>query len=56
MSHLETLDRLIVRAVLEITIDQLAIVSGTIQMALPSAQQQQSSKLQSANVHPNTTR
>jgi hypothetical protein len=56
MSQFDILDRLIIRSVLEITVDQLAIVSGTIQLALPSAQLQQSSKLQSANAHPNTTR
>ena len=58
MSQLDILDRLIIRSVVEITVDQLAIVSGTIQLALPSSQQQQqqSSKLQTANVHPNTTR
>ena len=56
MAQLDILDRLIIRSVLEITVDQLAIVSGTIQLALPSSQQQQTSKLQTANVHPNTTR
>ncbi len=56
MSQFDILDRLIIRSVLEITVDQLAIVGGTIQLALPSAQLQQSSKLQSANAHPNTTR
>ncbi len=55
MTHFDILDRLIIRSVLEITVDQLAIVSGTIQLALPQSQQQQS-KLQSSNVHPNTTR
>ena len=57
MSQFDVLDRLIIRSMLEITVDQLAIVSGTIQLALPqSQQQQQQSKLQSSNVHPNTTR
>jgi hypothetical protein len=56
MSQFDNIDRLIVRSVLETTVDQLAIVSGTIQLALPTAPQQPISKLQAPNVHPNTTR
>ena len=51
MSQMGHLDRLLVRAVLESTIDQLAIVGGTLQLSLPMQSQQH----QGAIVHHNTT-
>ena len=53
---LEPLDRLVVKAVLENTIDQLAIVSGTIQHGLTLPQNQLHGPSTSNNVvHWNTT-
>ena len=55
-SKLEPLDRLIVQTVLENTIDQLAIVSGTIQHGLTLPQNQLQGQSSSNNVvHWNTT-
>ena len=55
-SKLEPLDRLIVQTVLENTIDQLAIVSGTIQHGLTLPQNQLQGPSTSSNVvHWNTT-
>ncbi len=42
MTTLNNAERLIVRAVMENTIDQLAIVGGTIQLSLPFTGQQRS--------------
>ena len=53
---LDPLDRLIVKTVLENTIDQLAIVSGTIQHGLTLPQNQLQGPSTSSNVvHWNTT-
>jgi len=55
-SKLENLDRLIVKTVLENTIDQLAIVSGTIQHGLTLPQNQLQGPSSSNNVvHWNNT-
>ena len=55
-SKLEPLDRLIAQTVLENTIDQLAIVSGTIQHGLTLPQNQLQGPSTSSNVvHWNTT-
>ena len=55
-TKLEPLDRLIVQTVLENTIDQLAIVSGTIQHGLTLPQNQLQGPSTSSNVvHWNTT-
>ena len=55
-SKLDSLDRLIVKAVLENTVDQLAIVSGTIQHGLTLPQHQLHGPSASNNVvHWNTT-
>ena len=55
-SRLEALDRLIVKAVLENTIDQLAIVSGTIQHGLTHPNQQlHGPSASNTVVHWNTT-
>ena len=56
ITKLDTLDKLIVKAVLENTIDQLAIVSGTIQHGLTLPQHQLHGPSASNNVvHWNTT-
>jgi hypothetical protein len=49
MSELNQIEKLIARAVIENTIDQLAIVGGTIQLSLPNQSHQ------STNVHQNAT-
>ena len=55
-TKLDSLDRLIAKAVLENTIDQLAIVSGTIQHGLTLPQHQLHGPSASNNViHWNTT-
>lgn len=46
---LDKLEKLLVRAVIENTIDQLAIVGGTIQLSLPIQ------SISSSNVHQNAT-
>ena len=48
MSKLDHVQQLIVRTVIENTVDQLAIVGGTIQLSLPSHGHH-------AYVHPNAT-
>ena len=51
-NELKRLEKLIIRSVIENTIDQLAIVGGTIQLSLPSSSQTSSQVHQNATSRP----
>ena len=52
LTELNKLEKLIIRAVIENTIDQLAIVGGTIQISLPSSSHPSSQVHQNASQRP----